>query len=399
MSDRMRTAEELVNTVAIPESAYETAKNRYEDLAAWMRRPESRIVRFSPHVYPQGSFRLGTVVRPITETGDYDLDLGCRLQIGITKRTHTQKQLKQLVGAELAAYRTARQIKDPLEELHRCWRLGYRDNLAFHMDAVPSIPEEYYRRAMIRESIIGAGVGAELAATIAERTGAITDDRLPNYDELSDAWYISNSEGYALWFESRMKVAAGLMQERAIQAKVGRVDELPAYKWRSPLQACVQILKRHRDVMYDGDSDRQPISIIITTLSAHAYDGSTDIPGALENILRRMDSYIRASAPRVPNPVNPAEDFADKWANPKYRHLDLEGNFYRWLGRARRDLDALLAQQDPKWVSEYAQRSFAAPLDPARLGPRSSGLLVPAASASLSFPPQAVVPSKPAGFA
>jgi len=39
-------------------------------------------------IYPQGSFRLGTVVRPDTRTGEYDIDLVCWLLIA--KETVTQ---------------------------------------------------------------------------------------------------------------------------------------------------------------------------------------------------------------------------------------------------------------------------------------------------------------------
>jgi hypothetical protein len=73
------------------------------------------------------------------------------LRRGITKQTHTQKQLKGLVGRDVEAYRVARGIKDALEEMHRCWRLPYADTLKFHMDIVPSIPEEAARRQMLQE--------------------------------------------------------------------------------------------------------------------------------------------------------------------------------------------------------------------------------------------------------
>jgi hypothetical protein len=36
----------------------------------------------------------------------------------------------------------------------------------------------------------------------------------------------------------------------------------------------------------------------------------------LERILTDMHLYVRQTIPRVPNPVNPAEDFADKWYDP-----------------------------------------------------------------------------------
>jgi hypothetical protein len=397
MDDRSKIIGQLVDSIGIPVSSYETARKRYDDLGAWVRRRDSLVASYRPHVYPQGSFRLGTVVRPVIADGEYDLDLGCRLRVGVTKTTHTQQQLKEMIGTELRAYRVARQIKAPLEELHRCWRLQYQDELPFHLDTVPSIPEDPYRRIEIRNLITSSGVGLDLAAAIVELTGAITDDRLPSYRAISNDWRVSNSEGYALWFESRMRLAVGLMEQRALQARVARVDDLPAYDWRSPLQACVQVLKRHRDVMFVKQCDSAPISIIITTLAGHAYSGETDLYAALTGVLRYMDSFIQSKSPRIPNPVNPAEDFADKWQDQKYRHLDLEGNFRRWLETARRDFALLASPMDTKLLQDHSKRAFAATLIGARFG--AGELLAPAVGAGLSFPPRPVIPTKPAGFA
>ena len=60
---------------------------------------------------------------------------------------------------------------------------------------------------------------------------------------------------------------------------------MPAYKEKkSPLQRVVQILKRHRDLMFNGDESK-PISIIITTLAARAYNKETDVLDALVNVV------------------------------------------------------------------------------------------------------------------
>ena len=397
--------EEIVGTIEITLSDYETASKRYKDVAAWFARPVATCARFSPHIYPQGSFRLGTVVRPITSAGEYDLDLGCRLEFGITKQTHTQKQLKQLVGADLEGYRAARGIKDSLEPMHRCWRLKYADTLTFHMDTVPSIPESVTRRGLIREAIEKSGVASAFAKNIADLTGSITDDRLPNYGFVSEDWRISNSEGYARWFEGRMKLASSLLNERAALAKVAQVYALPAYQWKSPLQACVQILKRHRDLMFAANPDAKPISVIITTLAAQAYRGQTVIADALDRILATMGSLVRPTVPRVPNPVNPAEDFADKWGDAKYMHLGLEENFWRWLEKAKADFQAIADERQVNVMVEKARTAFRADIDArklaAKLGATAGASLLGAAvePSGLGFPAKPLIPSKPGGFA
>lgn len=122
MSDKTTRAiiEEIIASVDIPESAYKKAEARYKDLGEWFGRPEAKCAEFDPHIYPQGSFRLGTVVR----SDEYDLDFGCRLRQGISKSTHSQKQLKALVGADMEEYRKARRIESALKEKPRCWRLS-----------------------------------------------------------------------------------------------------------------------------------------------------------------------------------------------------------------------------------------------------------------------------------
>ena len=60
---------------------------------------------------------------------------------------------------------------------------------------------------------------------------------------------------------------------------------------------------------------RKPISIIITTLAAQAYRGETDLQETTLGLLDRMLGLINHETLRVPNPVNPEEDFADKWGH------------------------------------------------------------------------------------
>ena len=186
----------------------------------------------------------------------------------------------------------------------------------------PSIPETPDRRRLIQEAIVRTGAPADLAKLVADTTGSITDNRMWNYRIIEDGWRLSNSEGFARWFESRMKLAKALLENRAIQALAAKVDDLPVYRWKSPLQRCVQLLKRHRDIMFADDSDGKPASIIITTLAARAYQGEVDIADALNTILSRMGGLVNAAAPRVPNPVNPAEDFGDRWSDPASSHLN-----------------------------------------------------------------------------
>src|SRR5258705_5843037 len=73
----------------------------------------------------------------------------------------------------------------------------------------------------------------------------------------------------------------------------------------------------------------------LRTTQGGAYNEEPTISAALRSILTDMDRYIedRGGIAWVTNPVNPAENFADKWAEEPKKHE----NFYRWLDQARHD--------------------------------------------------------------
>lgn len=65
-----------------------------------MDRPSRIDARHDAHVFVQGSFALGTPIRPINDDDEYDLDFSCKLRECVSRDTHTQLQLKELVGGE-----------------------------------------------------------------------------------------------------------------------------------------------------------------------------------------------------------------------------------------------------------------------------------------------------------
>jgi hypothetical protein len=157
--------------------------------------------------------------------------------------------------------------------------------------------------------------------------------------------------------------------------------------------------------MFATKPDSKPISMIITTLAGKAYQGEADIADALDRILSTMGSFVRPTVPRVPNPVNPAEDFADKWGDPKYQHLQLEQNFWLWLKQAQTDFKVIGDARDVTIIVKEARDRLGSTLKAdglgARLGLGAAGNLLRQAAvpAGLGFPPKPLVPSKPAGFA
>lgn len=358
----------MCEVIDIPDSAYKLAEGRYKDLGEWFQRDDSSCALFNPRVFPQGSFRLGTVIRPLDANAHYDLDIVCKLENGISKLTHSQKELKNIIGNEVEKYRSFRQIEEKKEEKRRCWRLHYKDRLNFHLDILPCIPEERAKINHLKDVMVYKGSTASLAGTVSELTVAITDRESESYGTISINWDISNPEGYALWFESKMKLAEDLLKERLRIEKALRIDDLPAYKWKTPLQQVVQILKRHRDIMFlDKPQEIKPISIIITTLSAEAYQGELELADALRNILNNMPELVSSQKPEILNPVNPDENFADKWTNEEGKKLNLEKNFWRWLTQAQADFGIIEKTDDISFIEEQLKKRYGVTIDSSSL--------------------------------
>lgn len=335
----------LIELMDIPQSYYERAKERARSLEDWLRREGSLVAHLKPDVYPQGSFRYGTVIRPLFKLDEYDLDLVCA--VDLSKSMVTQRQVKELIGHEIVAYAESHQFKEPAEEKPRCWRLNYADDVSFHMDILPSIPED--------ESTIRILFERRVPPTLAEHTIGITDTRHPLYEKVDPRWPSSNPRGIAIWFEDRARPAAQRRINELVRNRAyASIDEVPPYEWKTTLQRAIQILKRHRDIMFRDDRDLAPISMIITTLAAHAYEREEELYPALKGILERMPQFVRSQSPRVPNPVNPAEDFADRWStDSKY-----ERNFWVWHSQATADLDRLAEKIGEKGLLREVRERF-----------------------------------------
>jgi hypothetical protein len=271
-----------VETLDISPYMQQIAIERYEEVGNWLAEHGGYQCR----IYPQGSFRLGTVVRPQGGTGDFDIDLVCRLLIAKENITHAD--LKGRVGALLHAYirwkERHRQTDGPTscEARRRCWTLGYP---GFHLDVLPTIPDVEHPPTGI----------------------LLTDKQLFR-------WQHSNPIGYAAWFRTRSAELQRRLQATAQERHVN-VADVPEWEVRSTLQRVVQIIKWHLMLRFAHDPDNRPPSILVTTLAAQAYGGELDLFTATRNALAGMADHIenRNGNWWVPNPAHEDENFADKW--------------------------------------------------------------------------------------
>lgn len=398
--------EALVNSLEISPTKYELAEKSYKSLGEWLHRQDSSVRDFEPDVYVQGSFRLGTAVKPQSKDEEYDVDSVCSLT-KLDKSNLTQEDLKILLGKEIKLYRDSKGISKEVHEGRRCWCLEYSDGAQFHMDIVPSIPNGLDQRRLLEAK--------QLDTQFSDTAIAITDNEvIPQYFEITDDWPRSNPRGYAEWFKSRMGDVFKRQKEQVLNEmrKGGinaSIEDIPTYRVRTPLQSAIMILKHHRDTMFVDDPTDKPISIIISTLAAHAYQGEETIGQALLSILERMENAIEFDGTRhkIKNPTDALENFADKWES----HPERARAFYDWLDKARADFSEAGRLVEHRLISGVLESHMGSALtnqvvknlESSR--PGGNSLLGAATSASttsapkVSFTDTARSPKKPKGFA
>lgn len=341
--------EELGKSLEITKEQHDAAVKSYEYVGEWLSAPGSILSPYKPEILPQGSFLLGTMTKPINEDDELDIDLVCRLEG--KQASWAQSHLKKIVGDRLAEHATLKRLLK-VPDGRRCWTLQYADSAKFHLDILPAVVSNGYR--IIMEKMFSASHPDFNSLAI-----RITDNKELNYhtETMPERWPISNPFGYGIWFENRARIA---LSEIRLMSEA--VQPVPKYQSKKlPLQRIVQILKRHRDMMFNGD-EHKPISIIITTLAARAYNRETDILDGLLAVVDKMQDIIeerysekhRRNIKWIPNPVNDAENFADKWPeNPQKQE-----NFYKWLAQVKKDILEVVQRRGLYRIQEALTSQF-----------------------------------------
>lgn len=328
-SDLNEVLSKMTEFLDITASQYEDAVNKYNAIAVYLDNDEN-INELEPDMYPQGSFSLGTVIKPLNDQDEYDIDLVCELQLGSTSEM-TQYALKELIGGRLKSGRYRNMLKD-LDGGRRCWTIEYAEDTKLHLDILPALPDNSTRITL-----------ASIGNIYAETAINITDKENENFYAINEDWVKSNPKGYQKWFKEQMTLMLNERKRVFAEVTLSQIEDVPDYKVKTPLQRAIQLLKRHRDSFY-GDNEDKPISIIITTLAAHAYGNENNLYDALTNILKNMPNFIKQDVRNgkyvtvIENPVDSRENFADKWETSPNK----ERVFYEWLENAKVYFQGLL---------------------------------------------------------
>ena len=339
----------LIEGLDIPQSLYEKAIEHYNAVAAFLHKHG-----IESDIYPQGSYSLGTVVRPYKESEDaaYDLDAVC--EIKINKSDTTAEEIKKMVGDALKSDGTYRKMLQ--EEWDKCWTLEYADvnGIGFSVDIVPAVAEE---DIVLKNNLETEGVDFK----VYNSQIAITHKDGERY-----TWKTSNPKAYQNWFKK--------LTESFVKAERQRV---------------IQIVKYHADVYYTKGNIKEykSASVIVTTLIAllaQEADPSLEVFSLLSYIVRELEIYgenlsltesvfakryenknvIRRIGGQwvLRNPLNPSENLVDSW-NQEPRKAQY---FFQWIRILKKDYLTSLDTEDEKFVAvlennfgkDYLQKSL-----------------------------------------
>lgn len=237
--------EQLASELDVPDSRYESAERSYKSVGSWLERQESRFSTVDFNVYTQGSFRLGTAIKPYEANEHYDLDVVC--EFSISKAHITQKALADDFGEELKLYALRHNMEAP-SSWDRCWTLNYADGAQFHMDVLPSVQDgQNQRRLRLEEA---------LTLDYVDQSISITDKNHINYPFIDNEWPASNPNGYAKWFYGRMEqVFASQRHKMMLDEAKAEISEIPVFRVKTPLQSAIKLLKRHRDMRFADEPE------------------------------------------------------------------------------------------------------------------------------------------------
>ena len=324
--------ERLCQGLELSDAQFQTAKERYEAVGAWLAAAEDPMLR-ALAIYLQGSTALGTTVKPISQN-EHDVDLVAH--IGGVRDSTPPSLVKKTIGDRL---RANGRYEPLLEEMPRCWRLNYANE--FHLDITPSILNH------------ACDLGGEL----------VPDKKLKE-------WCASNPKGYRALFDRRASLQPRLRLLEAAVEKRLRASIEPYPMSRGPkgiLRRVVQVLKRHRDHHFDyADPALAPISIVITTLASRSYEDCVtnfvfdDEFDLLCAVIRDMPRFIEARIIEgrrrwfIWNETTTGENFAEKWNSDELRAR----SFFDWHARALADIERLASVEGLDTLTKSLSESF-----------------------------------------
>ncbi|WP_341022005.1 nucleotidyltransferase [Brevundimonas diminuta] len=283
---------EIALNLQLPPGLHAKAVERSEAVRKYIERPGSPLFGRVSYFYPQGSMRIDATISTRGTDDEYDIDIVAEIFGGDAR----PEALLDDLYAALADYPAQRVVRQT-----RCVTVYYADGM--HLDVTPA------RRtaAKEKESVIAHAKG-----------GAEPGIYVPMNAYAFGQWYTDRTpteETFAKAMNKRLYAQDGMVFAEA------ESDDVPAQTpliIKSVTTVALQLLKRHRNILYADVTGRIPPSIL---LSCHA--GHAAVPGMrlAEMLIRQARWTARAidEAARqgrllsVANPEHAGELFTDRW--------------------------------------------------------------------------------------
>lgn len=365
--ERQKDILEIVKNLDISPTMYRNAIEKYNNLTTYLEQHGYAVT-----MYPQGSFALGTVVRPIHkgENASYDLDF--IYQVSSPKGSIRPEELCKEVEEVL---RNSQLYDERLVVNDTCFTIEYADigGIGFSIDIVPATAEDEEKKIQLKAK--------SLHPELIENSIAIPKSENRHY-----SWITNNPKGYRSWFTSINEPYAALNRDE-IRKNIftqnrtlyNSIEDVPSDLERSPVQRVIQILKYHRNLYYSKypeGKDMQPISAIIATLVTQIAEKQSPTLGTFE-LLQCVLSELQIYSEQLTfnqsvfkqmypgkmllikeggnwilrNPANPEDNLADYWnKNPR-----IAPTFFKWLVCVYEDLISSLTLNDDEFRTHVAR--------------------------------------------
>ncbi len=277
------------------------AEQRYATINDHLERAGSLLRGHVELLYPQGSMAVGATIASRLRTDEFDIDI--LAQLALPPDTAPAIALNILYHS-IRGERGSRYY-DMTTRNTRCVTVNYAD--AMHLDITAAV----------------------LLAARQPKTSVLfhhkaDDPTAPSYRLAANPW------GFAEWFKACTPMdhafaksfsRRAALWERTILPKA-MAEPVPAPQEaheKSKAVIVLQLLKRWRNVQYDGRKDmRRPPSVMLAKLVAEAANCTSTLCEELVHQARHLRQVIDAAHSRrekvtIANPACPDDCFTDRW--------------------------------------------------------------------------------------
>lgn len=286
---------DVVVRVQLPPSSYALGEQRYNTLAEWLERPDSRLRGRVRRVYGQGSMAIGATIAARATNDEFDVDAMVEL---LMASTADPQEVLDLVYESIRGEPGSRYY-DMTVRCTRCVQVRYHDRM--HVDLTPAVlkvgkPE--------RESVIFHH---------RHETPSIVGEHV-----------VANPHGFAQWFklstpvEPLFKAMFEDFQRVHASAETEPLPDQVSPHQASRALVCLQLIKRFRNLRYNHRNGRCPPSILLSQQVAAHYVQERGLGRALLSHAVNMRDIFKGQIEQArllhaANPVCGEDVLTDRW--------------------------------------------------------------------------------------